>query len=133
VWHERWTWADRTRGRNGVVKRLSGFVGATGLTSIAGSVAFTAAYVRWLRVDVLAANVLAIATLAVANFLIADRWIFSAADRLHHDARSFEACAKLCRQMIRAWRISVNADRVSLERHERAVDGGDAAIFHHLH
>jgi putative flippase GtrA len=117
-WHERLTWADRTRGRNGLIKRLSAFAAATGVTSIAGSVAFTAAYARWLGVDVLAANVLAIATLAIANFLIADRWIFSDADRLHGDAGRLESCAKPGREMVGAWRIPVDADRVGLERHE---------------
>jgi putative flippase GtrA len=118
VWHERWTWADRTAGRSGVTKRLSWFVGATGSTSIAGNVVITAAYVRLLGLSALPANALAIATLAIANFLIADRWIFSGADSLHRDARAFECCAKLGRQLVRAWRISVNADCVGLERHE---------------
>ena len=117
VWHERLTWADRMRGRDGVIKRLSAFAGATGVTSVAGSVVFTAAYERSLGVGVFAANVLAIATLALANFVIADRWIFSGADRLHGDAGRLESGAKPRREMIRTWRVAVDADRIGLERH----------------
>jgi putative flippase GtrA len=118
AWHERLTWADRTRARDGVIKRLSAFAGATGVTSVAGGVVFTAAYERWLGAGVLAANELAIATLAVTNFVIADRWIFSGADRLDGDAGRLESGAKPGREMIRAWRVAVNADGVGLERHE---------------
>jgi archaetidylinositol phosphate synthase len=43
---------------------------------------------------------------------------FSGADRLHGDAGRLETGAKPGREMIRAWRVAVNADRVGLERHE---------------
>jgi putative flippase GtrA len=117
-WHEHWTWADRPRARAAVCARLAGFVGSTGVTSIAGGVAFTAAYVRWFQIDALTANVLAVGTLGVLNFLIADRWIFSAADGFHRNASSFERSTKLCRQMVRSGRVAVNANRLGLERHE---------------
>src|SRR5882762_9967211 len=45
LWHERWTWGDRTAGTPGAAARLARFNLTTGMTSIGGNVAFTALYV----------------------------------------------------------------------------------------
>jgi putative flippase GtrA len=74
AWHQRWTWADRTGGSLG--RRLLRFHAATGLTSIAGNVVFTAIYTTVGHMPLLAANVLAVATMSVLTFAIADRWVF---------------------------------------------------------
>src|SRR5947209_2576186 len=76
LWHERWTWADRTGGTPGFVRRLTRFNVTTGSMSIAGNVAFMAFYVGVLGIDPLVANVLAVASTAIANFMISDRCVF---------------------------------------------------------
>ena len=81
VWHERWTWADRTAGQPGVVRRFVRFNLSTGAASIFGNVMFMAVYVDGLGVHPLLANALAVASTAVVNFLVADRWVFSSNGR----------------------------------------------------
>jgi putative flippase GtrA len=76
LWHERWTWADRTSGTRGMVARLTRFNLTMGSTSIGGNVGFMALYVGVFGINPLAANVLAVASTAVANFLISDRCVF---------------------------------------------------------
>ena len=76
-WHERWTWADRTEGQPGVVRRFVRFNLSTGAASIFGNVMFMAVYVDGLGVHPLLANALAVASTAAVNFLVADRWVFS--------------------------------------------------------
>jgi putative flippase GtrA len=75
LWHQRWTWADRTG--VGVRRRLLRFHVATGLVSIAGNVVLTAVYITVTHVSLLTANVLAVATMSLVTFAIADRWVFS--------------------------------------------------------
>jgi putative flippase GtrA len=76
-WHERWTWADRTRslpaGRTG---RLIRFHLTTGVLSILGNLAFMQVLVGRLHVPYVAANALAIALCSLLNFLAADRLVF---------------------------------------------------------
>jgi len=76
-WHERWTWADRTRtlpeGRAG---RLVRFHLTNGAVSILGNLALMQALVGRLHVPYLAANAIAIALCSVLNFLAADRLVF---------------------------------------------------------
>jgi len=79
VWHERWTWADRTGGSPGPARRLLRFNLTTGLTSIAGNLGFTALYVGQFGLTPVAANVLAVASTTLANFLVADRYVFGRA------------------------------------------------------
>ncbi|MFN7984799.1 MAG: GtrA family protein [Vicinamibacterales bacterium] len=78
VWHQRWTWADRSHEveRVASVTRLVRFNLGTGLTSIIGNVLGTAVGVELLHLPAVAANAAAVAATTVANFLIADRWVF---------------------------------------------------------
>ena len=76
LWHERWTWADRTAGP-GRLARLLRFNGSTALISIAGNVALMALFVGYLDLPLLPANLLAVLTLSVLNFLSADRLVFA--------------------------------------------------------
>jgi putative flippase GtrA len=76
-WHERWTWADRTRvlaaGRSG---RLLRFHLTAGALSILGNLALMQALAGWLRIPYLAANMIAIALCSLLNYLAADRLVF---------------------------------------------------------
>jgi putative flippase GtrA len=88
LWHERWTWADRTGSaeaglgagshqRPARLSRLLRFNGSTAIVSIAGNVALMWLFVGWLRLPLLAANLLAVLTLGVLNFFSADRLVFA--------------------------------------------------------
>jgi putative flippase GtrA len=77
VWHERWTWVDRTGGScEGVLARLARFNLATGGFSIVSNVGLTAVVAAVLALPLLAANVVAVAALSMVTFLTADRFVF---------------------------------------------------------
>ena len=75
-WHEGWTWRDRAR-PSGLMPRLVRFHLSAGLTSIVGSVLFTALLVEWADAPVLMANAAAVGLTAAANYALADRWVFA--------------------------------------------------------
>jgi len=78
VWHERWTWLERTkRNASGVLGRLFRFHMANGLISIIGNLALMWLLVSRLHLHYLIANVTAIGACAVLNFLASDRLVFS--------------------------------------------------------
>ena len=99
LWHDRWTWRDRsdlprrtrrTRSVSGIChfleyargrgdSRFARFVRfnmTTGLTSIAGNAVLMAVSVGVMRLPGAAANVLAVGTMSVVNFVVSDRWVF---------------------------------------------------------
>jgi len=87
LWHDRWTWRDRSgarhpsslAGHRGVESRTTRFVRfnmTTGLTSIAGNAVLMAVSVGVMRLPGAAANVLAVGTMSVVNFVVSDRWVF---------------------------------------------------------
>jgi putative flippase GtrA len=77
VWHERWTWADRTEQRRGrLAARFWRFHAANGLTSLVTNVAGAWALVRWLGLGPVPANAVVVSATAAVNFLAADRWVF---------------------------------------------------------
>jgi putative flippase GtrA len=76
-WHERWTWADRTRPMaSGRAGRLIRFHLTNGVLSILGNLVFMEALVGQLHVPYLLANAIAIALCSVLNYLAADRVVF---------------------------------------------------------
>jgi putative flippase GtrA len=76
-WHERWTWADRTRHNPGAVaRRLIAFNITTGMTSLLGNLLFMFLLVDQLGLHYLLANLLAIAACSLFNFLVSDWFIF---------------------------------------------------------
>lgn len=78
VWHERWTWLERTkRNASGVLGRLFRFHMANGLISIIGNLALMWLLVSRLHLHYLLANVTAIGACAILNFLASDRLVFS--------------------------------------------------------
>jgi putative flippase GtrA len=119
LWHERWTWADRTGGTPGVVARLLRFNVTTGSTSIAGNVAFMALYVGVFGIDPLVANVLAVASTAVANFMISDRCVFvrTSVAIAAIGFSSPAAAAELKKETIDAWNqyVKVAESRIQSE------------------
>jgi putative flippase GtrA len=78
LWHERWTWADRTRSARGKPGRFLRFHLANGVLSILGNVALMTVLVGRLRLPVIQANVMSIALCSALNFLAADRFVFRA-------------------------------------------------------
>jgi putative flippase GtrA len=76
LWHERWTWIDRTAARSTKFARLLRFHVSNGLVSIAGNAALMAWLVGVLGVPAVPANVLAVGAMSVLNFVMADRWVF---------------------------------------------------------
>lgn len=85
LWHERWTWADRTGEREAGLKarnheRLARFVrfnGSTAVISIAGNVALMGLFVGSLGWPLLPSNLLAVLTLSLLNYASADRLVFA--------------------------------------------------------
>jgi putative flippase GtrA len=77
VWHERWTWSERTeRSKVGLPERLVRFHLANGLISICGNLAMMSLLVSHLGINYVAANIVSIATCSVANFWASDRIVF---------------------------------------------------------
>jgi putative flippase GtrA len=76
IWHERWTWADRT-GATDILGRLVRFHASNGLCSVIGNVIATTIAVERLRLPLIAANACAVAATSVVNFVLADRWVFA--------------------------------------------------------
>lgn len=77
VWHERWTWAERTRDNaGGIAGRLIRFHLANGLISIAGNLVLMWFLVSRLSLHYFLANLIAIATCSIVNFLASDRLVF---------------------------------------------------------
>lgn len=77
IWHERWTWSERTKlNSRGVLGRLLRFHLANGLISIAGNLALMWLFVSKLHLHYFLANIVAIATCSILNFLASDRLVF---------------------------------------------------------
>jgi putative flippase GtrA len=74
LWHERFTWADRT-GR-GSWARFAKFNLTTGLFSMVGNVLVMKALVGAAHLNYFVANILTIATCSIMNFLVSDRFVF---------------------------------------------------------
>jgi putative flippase GtrA len=77
VWHERFTWGDRTHLlHGGSIARLLKFNFTTGLFSIAGNLILMGLFVTVLGLHYLSANLLTIAACSLANYLVSDRAVF---------------------------------------------------------
>ena len=79
VWHERFTWADRT-GKRGweVAGRLFRFNLTTGAVSIGGNLVLMRLLVGEAHFRPVVANLVSIAACSLVNFLVSDRWVFRA-------------------------------------------------------
>jgi putative flippase GtrA len=77
IWHEHWTWADRTKDRNGgFMRRLLCFHVANGLVSLTGNLVLMQLLVEKLGLHYMPANLLAVAICAALNFMAGDRVVF---------------------------------------------------------
>jgi putative flippase GtrA len=74
LWHERFTWADRTTD-NGFERFLK-FNLTTGLCSIAGNVLFMKLLAGIIALPFLFANVIAIAVCSILNFAMSEQFVF---------------------------------------------------------
>ncbi len=88
VWHEQFTWADRTRqfsissapqpAWRQSLPRLLRFHLANGAVSILGNLALMRVMVGGGHMNYLVANAIAIALCSIANFLVSNGWVFEA-------------------------------------------------------
>jgi putative flippase GtrA len=77
VWHERFTWADRTKpSLRCSLLRLLRFHLGNGAVSILGNLALMKVMVGVGQMNYLVANAIAITLCSVANFLVSDEWVF---------------------------------------------------------
>lgn len=76
LWHERFTWADRT-GSGGLLRFLK-FNGTTGAFSILGNLAAMKVFVGLAGLNYFVANLITIAVCSLLNFLVSDRFVFQA-------------------------------------------------------
>jgi putative flippase GtrA len=74
LWHERFTWADRTAGNSWA--RFAKFNLTTGVFSIVGNVLVMRLLVSGAGLNYFVANILTIATCSIANFLVSDWFVF---------------------------------------------------------
>ena len=75
VWHERWTWRERT-GPRGILTRLVRFNLTTGALSILSNLVLMRLFVGQLHLRPVIANMLAIAITSLANFLVSELFVF---------------------------------------------------------
>ena len=77
VWHERWTWVERTRQKAGHrLRRLVSFHLANGLISLGGNLLLMWILVSKAHLHYFVANLIAIGTCSVVNFFASDRIVF---------------------------------------------------------
>lgn len=77
VWHERWTWVDRTGvHRRGTFGRLARFNLSTGIVSIASNLGLMTFFVDGLDIHYLPANLLSIGACSLVQFFVSDRFVF---------------------------------------------------------
>lgn len=76
MWHQRWTWADRSsRGRRAIDGFLR-FVLANGTVSLVGGIIVMALLVDGAGLHALLANLVAIVVCGLANFVLGDKLVF---------------------------------------------------------
>ena len=74
LWHERFTWADRSRANSWI--RFAKFNTTTGMFSILGNVILMRALVGGVHMNYFVANILTIAICSLVNFVVSDRFVF---------------------------------------------------------
>jgi putative flippase GtrA len=79
LWHQRFTWADRSPGP---ASRLLRFNLTTGALSIAGNLVFMRMLVGQAHLPSVIANLIGIAACSLLNFVVSDRWVFRAQKKI---------------------------------------------------
>jgi putative flippase GtrA len=83
VWHEQFTWVDRTRSEateshwRRSLPRFLRFNLTTGAVSILGNLALMKVMVGQGHMNYLLANAIAIVLCSLANFLVSEEWVFA--------------------------------------------------------
>jgi putative flippase GtrA len=89
MWHERWTWCERTADDGaGTFARLLRFNLTIGALSVGENLLFTELLVRKLEIHYLVANLMVITGCSVLNFLVSDHLVFSHARLCRNLAQS---------------------------------------------
>jgi putative flippase GtrA len=79
LWHERFTWADRSRGQRRERRlRLFRFHMSNGAVSIGGNLLLMRLLVGEAHMRAVVANLISIAGCSLVNYLVSDRWVFRA-------------------------------------------------------
>jgi putative flippase GtrA len=89
LWHEHYTWRERTCGTPGVLRRLVRFHLANGLISLAGNLLFMRLLTGSVGLHYLPANLLSIAMSGLLNFLAGEFLVFRVRDRQRDDHSLF--------------------------------------------
>ena len=77
IWHERWTWRDRSRqDPAGQWQRLLRFQIANGALSLGGNVILMHVFVAACGLNYTVSNLLSIGVCALLNFIASDHWVF---------------------------------------------------------
>ena len=82
IWHERFTWLDRTKlnrpqtSRRRSLHRLLRFHLGNGAVSILGNLALMRVMVGQAHMNYLLANAIAVTLCSAANFLVSETWVF---------------------------------------------------------
>jgi putative flippase GtrA len=124
LWHDRWTWRDRTTGTWNRLHRLWRFQLTNGITSIVGNVIVTMAGACVFHVTAMTANIAAVIVLGVANYMTADRWVFASRPAVATFAllilsASPAVAAELQPETVAAWNRHVANVEATLPQHER--------------
>jgi putative flippase GtrA len=82
LWHDRFTWDDRTRNSPGSLRRFCHFNLTAGAVSIAGNLLMMKWLVGVLRVNYLAANVISVLICSLLTFFVSDMVVFRKTSRL---------------------------------------------------
>jgi putative flippase GtrA len=90
VWHERYTWRDRTRGGEGGVawRRLAKFHLTNGILSVGGNLVLMRVLVGRLRMNYLVGNLATIAVCSLANFAASHWLVFGQEKRARAETRA---------------------------------------------
>ncbi len=81
VWHELYTWRDRTRTGGGTLRRLLRFNLTTGLLSVGGNLLLMRLFVGEWKMNYLVANGITIAICSLANFAASHWFVFGESRR----------------------------------------------------
>jgi putative flippase GtrA len=88
VWHEQFTWADRTKYAQGFYlwrrsfKRLLRFNLINGAVSILGNLALMKVMVGEGHMNYLLANAISVSLCSIGNFLVSEKWVFEDDDKV---------------------------------------------------
>lgn len=81
IWHQHFTWRDRSSASAHTMRRLLHFHLGNGLISLVGNMLMMTLFKGRLHLPILAANLLSISICALVNFAVSDRWVFTTVPR----------------------------------------------------